>query len=68
MDEVLTVKDVAKIIKCNPQYVYKLRDAGLIKFMYLGSLKCRRSELERFLKEAEGKDLSDPFNVRELAI
>lgn len=66
MEELYTVQDIARIIKCNVTYVHKLRKTGLLKFMKLGSYKCRESELERFLSEAEGKDLTDPENVKEL--
>lgn len=64
--EVFTIKEVAKILKCNVNFVYKLKDAGLIKFMKLGTLKVRKAELERFLAEAEGYDLTDPFNIKPL--
>lgn len=67
MTEMLyTVKEVSEILKCNTDYVHKLRKSGLLKFMKLGSFKVRKSELERFLAEAEGNDLTDPSNVREL--
>ena len=61
-----TVKETAKILKCNTEYVHRLRKAGLIRFMKLGSFKVRKSELERFLEECENKDLTDPFNVKDL--
>lgn len=67
MEEMLyTVKQVAKILKCNESYVYKLKKAGLLKFMKLGQYKVRKSTLERFLESCEGKDVTDPFNVAEL--
>lgn len=67
MTEMLyTVKEVSEILKCNTDYVHKLRKSGLLRFMKLGSFKVRKSELERFLAEAEGNDLTDPSNVREL--
>lgn len=55
-----TVKETAEILKCNVDYVHKLRKSGLLKFMKLGSFKVRKEELERFLREAEGYDLTDP--------
>lgn len=64
--ELLTIADVAKILKCNKDYVHKLRNAGLLPFIKLGSYKCRVESLNEFLKRYEGKDLTDPFNVREL--
>lgn len=67
MTEMLyTVKETAEILKCNVDYVHKLRKSGLIRFMKLGSYKVRETELRRFLADAEGWDLTDPFNVKEL--
>ena len=61
-DLLLTVPEVAKALKVNTDYVYKLKDAGLLKFMKLGRLKCRASNLEDFLEKYDGMDLTDPFN------
>lgn len=58
-----TVKEVSKILKCNPEYVHKLRKEGLLKFMKLGSYKVRAQELDRFLETYEGFDLTDPKNI-----
>lgn len=67
MQEMLyTVAETAQILKCNVAFVHKLRKAGLISFLKLGCYKCRREELEKFLMEYEGKDLTDPFNIKEL--
>lgn len=67
MGELLyTIPEVAKLLKVNQGTVGKYRKAGLLKFMKLGSYKVRASELDRFLKEAEGMDLTDPFNVKPL--
>ena len=66
MEEMLyTVKEVASILKTNVDYVYKLQRAGLLRFMKIGSLKCRKSTLEAFLARYDGMDVSDPFNVKE---
>lgn len=65
-ERLYTVKEISKIFKSNVDYVHKLRKAGLLKFMKLGEFKCRKEELMRFLEWAEGKDLTDPFNVVEL--
>lgn len=61
-DQVYTVPEVAKIIKTNTDYVYKLQKAGLLKFMQIGRLKVRKSTLEAFLEKWDGWDISDPFN------
>lgn len=63
-DMLYTVKEVAVILKTNVDYVHKLRKAGLIRFMKLGSLKCRKQSLEDFLRKYDGCDITDPFNVR----
>lgn len=66
MEEMLyTVKEVASILKTNVDYVYKLNKAGLLRFMKIGSLKCRKSTLEAFLAKYDGMDISDPFNIKE---
>lgn len=68
MEEMLfTVQEVAEILKTNVSYVYKLQQAGLIRFLKIGRLKCRKSTLEEFLAKYDGYDLTDPFNVQELA-
>ena len=65
-DEMLyTVGEVAKILKTNVNYVYELRKAGLLRFMKLGSLKCRKSTLEAFLEKNDGKDLTNPYDIKD---
>lgn len=67
MTELLyTVKECSEVLKCSVHYVHKLRKQGLLKFMKLGSYKVRVSEVERFLKEYEGYDLTDPENIKPL--
>ena len=67
MEEMLyTAQEVAAILKTNVSYVYKLQQSGLIRFMKIGRLKCRKSALEEFLAKYDGCDLTDPFNVQEL--
>lgn len=65
-DMLYTVPEVAAILKTNVGYVYKLQRAGLIRFMKIGRLKCRKSTLEEFLEKYDGLDISDPFNVKEV--
>ena len=65
-DEMLyTVGEVAKILKTNVNYVYELRKAGLLRFMKLGTLKCRRSTLEAFLEKNDGNDLTNPYDIKD---
>lgn len=66
-DLVYTVEEVADILKTNKAYVYRLKDAGLLKFLKLGRLKCRKVTLEEFLEKYDGMDLTDPENIKELA-
>lgn len=63
-----TMEEAAKILQVNRGAVDKLREAGLIRCLKLGRWKVRAEELDRFLREAEGKDLTDPFNVKDIAI
>ena len=65
MEEVLyTVKEVSKLLKCNVDMVHKLRKSGVLPFLKLGQYKVRKQTLDEFLKKYEGKDLTDPFDVR----
>ena len=67
MPDVLhTVKEVAELLKTNIDYVHKLRKAGLLPFLKIGQYKVRKQALELFLERYEGKDLTDPFDVKEL--
>lgn len=63
-DMVYTVPEVAEILKTNTDYVYKLYNSGLLKFMKLGRLKCRKSTLEAFLEKWDGYDLTVPEDAR----
>lgn len=65
-DMLYTVPEVAAILKTNVDYVYKLQKAGLIRFMKIGRLKCRKSTLEAFLEKYDGCDISDPSNIQQL--
>lgn len=65
-DMLYTVTEVAGILKCNVNYVHKLRKAGVLPFLKLGQYKCRRVALENFLATYEGKDVTDPENIKEL--
>lgn len=66
-DMLYTVKEVADILKTNTDYVYALQRNGLLKFMKIGRLKCRKSTLEAFLEKYDGMDISDPANITEIA-
>lgn len=65
-DMLYTVPEVAQILKINVDAVYKLQKSGLLRFMKLGRLKCRKSTLEDFLEKYDGLDITDPFNVKKI--
>lgn len=67
MDEYLyTVEEVAAILKVNKNTVYDLIRNGLLIALKLGRLKVTKATLLKFLKDFNGKDLSDLSNVKEL--
>lgn len=61
-----TVKEVAALLKTNVDYVHKLRKSGLLPFLKLGQYKVRKETLIDFLSRYEGKDLTNPFYIKEL--
>lgn len=65
-DMVLTVPEVAKILKTNVDYVHKLRKSGVLPFLKLGQYKCRKVALEKFLATYEGKDVTDPNDIKDI--
>lgn len=67
MEDVLfTVKEVSKLIKTSPDYVYKLINLELLPALKLGSYKIRKASLMKFLEDNEGKDLTDPTKIKYL--
>ena len=69
MEEMLyTVSEVAKILKTNTTYVYKLHKSGKLKFLKIGCLKCRKSTLEAFLAKYDGMDITDPNNITDIKV
>lgn len=66
--ELLTIKEVSKKLKLNVSDTYKLIRAGHLQALKLGALKVTSLELDRFIKEASGKDFSDFNNVKELEL
>ncbi|HAR86646.1 hypothetical protein IO99_00435 [Clostridium sulfidigenes] len=67
-DYLLSVAETAKRlgVASNRNFVYELIEKGLLKSIKLKSLKVRNSEINRFLEWAEGKDLSNLNNIKEL--
>lgn len=60
---IYTVKEVAKILHCSPNYVYDLIEKGHLPAIKLGSIKVLKSSIEKFLLENVGKDFSDLDNI-----
>ena len=69
MEDILyTVKETAKLLKCNEDRVNELRRSGVLRFMKLGCYKIRKETLMRFLEDNDGKDVTDPNNIKELYV
>lgn len=62
-----TVNEVAEIMRTNKQYVYKLIKSNQLIAIKLGSYKVRRETLCNFFASNEGKDLTDPFNIKPIS-
>lgn len=63
--ELFTVKEVSKKLRINVTDTYKLIRAGHLQALKLGSLKVTSFELEKFIREASGKDFTDLNNITE---
>lgn len=66
MELLYTVKETAKLLKCNVDQVHKLRKSGVLPFLKLGQYKVRKEALQDFLKNHEGKDVTDPYEIKDL--
>ena len=65
MEDVLyTVKETARILKVGIHKVYELIDNGLLIPLKLGSLKIPAKQLEKFVLDYTGKDLTDLKNIK----
>lgn len=58
-DLLFTVEETAKILKSNANTTYKLIREGKLKALKLGRVKVPYFELERFLRDNLGQDLSE---------
>lgn len=58
-DLVFTVEETSKILKSNTNTVYKLIREGKLSALKLGRLKVPLREIERFLSDNLGEDLSE---------
>lgn len=67
MEDILfTVKEASQLLKTDETTIRNLINKGFLKGLKLGRLKIRKVEIERFLSWAEGKDLSDLDDIKEL--
>lgn len=65
MDELISTKDVAEILKCNRNTVNNFIKAGLLPRMKFGcTSKCSRLAVDEFIKKYQNYDLTDPYNVK----
>ena len=68
MEDILyTVPEVSKLIKTNKTYVYELIKVGLLPVLKLGSYKIRKASLEEFLSRYEGKDITNPRDIKDIS-
>ena len=58
-----TVKETAYVLGCNVHLVYNLVNKGLLPALKLGSLKIRKSSIEKFLDKYDGMDLTNLDNI-----
>ncbi|WP_129596560.1 helix-turn-helix domain-containing protein [Anaerophilus nitritogenes] len=63
-DYLYTVEEVATILKVGKNTVYDLIRKKILTGLKLGRIKVTRAEVLRFLKENNGKDLSDLENIK----
>ena len=66
MEELYTVKEVSKLLKCSINRVHDLRKSGVLKCLKLGNYKVTQSSLNDFLSRYDGMDVTDPKNIKEI--
>lgn len=60
----LTVSEVAKRLKVNRNYVYRLIKSGMLPYLTLGSIKIREDALNNFLEQMEGKNVDEEMESK----
>lgn len=65
-DYLYTVPELARILKTGQHKVLQLIHRGHLNALKLGRYKVTKEELQRFLKESEGMDLTDLNNIKPL--
>lgn len=66
LDYIYTVPELAEILKVNKNKVLELIHKGHLNALKLGRYKVTRKELQRFLNDSKGMDLTDLDNVRHI--
>lgn len=66
MEELYTIKEVSKLLKCSINRVHDLRKSGVLKCLKLGNYKVTASSLNDFLSRYDGMDITDPNNIKEI--
>lgn len=66
--ELYTVKEAATKLRTNPHMVYALIKAKHITVLKLGRYKIPDYELERFIRENQGMDLTDPKHTKKVVV
>lgn len=61
-----TVPELAERLETSKPAIRALIRAGRLRALKLGSLKVTAKEVDRFLEENVGKDLTDPFNIKDI--
>lgn len=51
LEPIYTIKEVAKILKCSRQYIYKEIKKGNVKTIKFGGLKIKESEISRLVNK-----------------
>lgn len=50
-EPIYTVREIAKLLKVNPNTVYKYMNEGMLPYLNLGSRKVRGKDLEEFINK-----------------
>ena len=57
----MNVEETAKYLGTNKNYVYRLRDSRLCKFIKIGTWKTKTEWVDEFLDKFEGHDITNPM-------
>lgn len=68
VDKLLSVRQASKMFGIPVNTLYDLINAGVIPVLKLRAIKIRQVSMLNFLEEYDGKDLSDPKNIKSVSI